>query len=321
MGLQMTNSNTSSSFIEALQNRNVVLLSTFPKADRHCHSLFGASLDSIRTWSGNHIHNPPLRMADFDEMRKYAHEELYATIHNKVGHQFTAEQAIIEAIQDGVTILEMSLDVINTQYFKTGTEGFISFIKSLSSKYRERIDFRPELGISKNRDPSTQIPLATECVESAVFRSIDLYGNEDAQEPESYISLYQHARKNGMKLKAHVGEFCGPDHIKKTLRVLDLDEIQHGVLAAKSKPLMNHLRQEHIRLNVCPSSNVALSVSKDMAHHPIRSLVDNGVRVSINTDDKTIFGKTVTDEYLGLFQAGTLDAGELDRIRLDSLKD
>ncbi|MGA2785689.1 MAG: hypothetical protein ABSF09_13425 [Candidatus Bathyarchaeia archaeon] len=317
----MTSDNSSSSFIEALQSGNVALLARFPKADRHCHSLFGASIESIRDWSGNHLKDPPLRMAEFDEMRKYAHEELYATIHNRVGFEFTAEQTIIEAIQDSVSILEMSLDVIDTQYYETGIEGFIGFIESISAKYRGRIEFRPELGVSKNRDPSTQIALATGCIESAVFKSIDLYGNEYAQEPEAYTSLYRYARKKGLKLKAHVGEFGGPDHIERTLHALALDEIQHGVLAVESKPLMNNLRQEHIRLNVCPSSNVALSVSSDLAHHQIRSLVENGVRVSINSDDKTIFGKTVTDEYLGLFQAGTLDVKELERIRLDSLKD
>jgi adenosine deaminase len=317
----MTNGNSSSSFVDALQSGNVALISAFPKADRHCHSRWGASIDSIRAWSGNNIKDPPLRMADFDEMRKYAREELNSTIHTKVGFRFTAEQTIIEAIQDGVTILEMSLDVVDTQYFETGIKGFIDFIQSLSTKYSGRIDFRPELGISKNREPSTQIALATQCIESAVFKSIDLYGNEEAHEPEAYIALYQHARISGLKLKAHVGEFCGPDHIERTLRALALDEIQHGVLAAESKTLMDYLRKEHIRLNVCPSSNVALSVSKDLAHHPIRSLVGNGVRVSINTDDKTIFGKTVTDEYLGLFKAGTLEAKELDKIRMDSLKD
>lgn len=317
----MTNSNSSASFIEALQSENVALLSDFPKADRHCHSLFGASMNSIRTWSGKQLKNPPTRMATLDEMRDYAHEELYPAIHNKVGFEFTAEQTIVEAIRDGVTILEMSLDAIDTQYFQTGVEGFIGFIESLSSKYRGRIDFRPELGISKNRDPSTRIALAMECVESAVFKSIDLYGNEYAQEPEAYTSLYRYARDRGLKLKAHVGEFGRPVDIERTLRALALDEIQHGVSAVESKPLMNLLRQERIRLNVCPSSNVALSVSRDLAHHPIRCLVENGVRVSINSDDKTIFGKTVTDEYLGLFKAGTLDEKELNRIRLDSLKD
>jgi adenosine deaminase len=45
------------------------------------------------------------------------------------------------------------------------------------------------------------------------------------------------------------------------------------------------------------------------------------VRVTINSDDKTIFGMTVTDEYLALFRAGTLTAEELEAIRVESLSD
>ena len=102
---------------------------------------------------------------------------------------------------------------------------------------------------------------------------------------------------------------------------LGIDEIQHGVAVATSRPLMDIVRNEGIRLNVCPGSNVALSVVEDIAHHPIRTLVRNGVRVSINSDDETIFGMSVTDEYLALYKAGTLSAEELDMIRLDSLSD
>ena len=107
--------------------------------------------------------------------------------------------------------------------------------------------------------------------------------------------------------------------MERTLRILDLDEIQHGVAVATSGPLMKLTKDNRIRLNVCPSSNVALSVVEDLQHHPIQALVRNGIRVTINSDDKTIFGQTVTDEYLALFRAGTLTAEELEAIRRESL--
>jgi adenosine deaminase len=73
-------------------------------------------------------------------------------------------------------------------------------------------------------------------------------------------------------------------------------------------------------LNVCPSSNIALSVAEEMAHHPIRALVEHGVRVSINSDDKTIFGQSVSDEYMALYSSGAVNADDLERIRKDSLE-
>ena len=72
-------------------------------------------------------------------------------------------------------------------------------------------------------------------------------------------------------------------------------------------------------MNICPSSNVALGVVSDIALHPIRILVDNGVRVTINSDDLMIFGQSVSQEYLLLYQSGVLTAIELDEIRREGL--
>jgi adenosine deaminase len=288
-------------FAESLQNGDRQQLVAFPKADRHCHSLFGASLKSIAAWGGKPIKAPPSRMADLDEMRRYAHSELYACIRNRAGFEFTAATTIAEAIQDGVSILEMSLDSDLVKLYESGIAGFVDFVKGLVGKYTRSIDFRPEIGVSKNRDPSPQIKLALECIESGVFRSIDLYGNEYAQQSEAYAELFRNAKRRGLKLKAHVGEFGDAALVKRTLEVLQLDEIQHAVAVTTSKPLMNLIKDQGIRLNVCPTSNVALSVVSDLQHHPIRTLARNGIRVTINTDDKTIIGMTATDEYIALF--------------------
>jgi adenosine deaminase len=317
----MTTINTNDSFAEALDRGDIARLADFPKAERHCHSIFGTSLQSIADWAGEPIKPPPARMANLDEMRSYAHSELYPLIWNRSGFEFTAKSAIAEAIQDGVSILEMSLDVAFVSFYNSGAIGFIDFVQELMRKHAKDLDFRPEIGVSKSHEPSSRLKPAWECIESGLFKSLDLYGNEHAQQPDVYADLFRSARSLGLKLKAHVGEFGGPELMERTLRVLELQEIQHGVTAATSKPLMDVLRREGIRLNVCPSSNVALSVVKDLAHHPIRILFENGIRVTINSDDKTIFGKSTSEEYLGLYQAGNLTVEELDQIRIGSLKD
>lgn len=64
----------------------------------------------------------------------------------------------------------------------------------------------------------------------------------------------------------------------------------------------------------------ALGVVKDIAHHPMRTLVDNGVRATINTDDLAVFGQSVSQEHLALYQSGLLNEAELDAIRLEGLR-
>jgi len=230
----MKAANPQTGFAEALRNGDRRRLATFPKADRHCHSIFGASLQSIGLRAGRKLRPPPSRMADLDAMLTYAHSELYAYIRDRSGIEFTAERTIEEAIQDGVTILEMSIDADFVQFYESGTRGFVDFVNGLQDKYGHAIDFRPEIGVSKNRDPSTQIRLAMGCIESGIFRSVDLYGKEHAQQPETYRGLFRNARRQGLKLKAHVGEFGDAFLVERTFRVLDLDEIQHGVAVAPS---------------------------------------------------------------------------------------
>ena len=310
----------SQDFCQALCSGDLAGLKRVSKSDLHNHSILGTRLGNIESWIGNPLPHPPSQMASLDEMINYSHEVLYPYTVTLGGFQFTAESAVMDAIEDGVTKLEMSMDVRFISLFERGLEGFLQFVSDLVDRQSDRIEFRPELGMSKDRPAPDQIRLASLCIDSGLFHSIDLYGNEMAQQPDAFREIYAYARNRGLKLKAHAGEFGGPEVVEQVLDLLGVDEVQHGVAAASSKPLMVRLHREGIRLNVCPSSNVALGVVKDIRHHPIRTLVDNGVRVTLNTDDLTIFGQSVSQEYLCLYSSGLMTDQELDAIRLEGLR-
>ena len=87
------------------------------------------------------------------------------------------------------------------------------------------------------------------------------------------MALREGSIRTGMKLKAHVGEFGGADEVKRTVEVLQLNEVQHGIAAAESTAVMNWLADSRIRLNICPTSNVMLGAVADLESHPIRSAV------------------------------------------------
>lgn len=309
----------SQAFRSALRSGDLIGLSRVPKSDLHNHSILGTRIERIEKWIGQSLKHAPARMPSLDDMIRYAQDVVYPHTVTHDGFEFTTESAVQDAIEDGVCVLEMSLDVRFIALFEKGLDEFFSFVSTLVQEVKPQVDFRPEIGMSKDRPAPDQIDLAWACVDSGLFQSIDLYGNETAQPVESFRQLYAYARKRGLKLKAHAGEFAGPYYIERALELLGLDEIQHGIRAAASKPLMDRLRRERIRLNVCPSSNVALGVVDDINHHPIRTLIDNGIRVTINSDDLTIFGSSVSQEYLLLHQSGLLSADELDSIRLEGL--
>jgi adenosine deaminase len=306
-------------FQDALRSGDIKGLARIPKSDLHNHSILGARIEDLEAWTGTPLRRPPSHMTSLDEMISYANNVLYPHLLNREGFEFAARSAIKSAISDGVTVLEMSLDVRFMSLYDDFPDGFLSFVRDLVASNKSGINFRPEIGMSKDRSADDQIRRAMLCIESGLFRSVDLYGNETAQPPDPFRPLYCEARRHGLKLKAHAGEFAGPDVIEHTLDILEIDEVQHGVTAAFSKQLMARLRQDSIRLNVCPSSNLALGVVREISQHPIRSLVDNGLRVTLNSDDLTIFGQSVTHEFLLLYRSGLLSAQELDSIRHEGL--
>jgi adenosine deaminase len=144
-------------------------------------------------------------------------------------------------------------------------------------------------------------------------------GGENVRPFEAFLPLYRKAEQFRLIKIMHVGESGTADDVRKAVEVLGLDEVHHGIGAAGSKDTMRLLADNHIRLNVCPSSNVMLGYAKDYKDHPIKKLVDNGVEVTINTDDLLIFNSSIENEYLFLYKAGTLTANQLEEIRLRGL--
>ena len=152
------------------------------------------------------------------------------------------------------------------------------------------------------------------------FYSIDLYGDELAQPIENFIPIYEKAAENGLVLKAHVGEWGTAQDIVTAVKALHLNEVQHGIAAVRDESVVGFLRENKIRLNITPSSNVLLGRVPNMAHHPIAQLYRSGVDVTVNSDDVLIFDSDASKEYLRLYQSGCLTAEELDDIRVMGLK-
>ena len=308
-------------FVEALSTDGLTALRRAAKVDLHCHAFFGTRRENLEGWLGRSLRQPPSRMKGLEGMHHFAAEVLDPHLGDRETVDFVAASAVRDAIQDGVVVFEMSFDIRRAAYYSDGLAEVRAFIGALVDRYGTQIDLRPELGISRTSvDNPKLMQLAHQAIESGLFRSIDLYDHQEACAPESVKPLYAQAQAAGMKRKAHVGEFGGAAQIKRTVELLELDEVQHGIGASESVEVMRWLSENQIRLNVCPTSNVMLDAVPDLASHPIRVLFDHGVPVTINTDDPMIFGQSVSEEYRNLYQAGVFSAQELDEIRRASLK-
>jgi len=317
----------SKEFINALQSENISSIRRIPKSDLHNHGVLGGSISLLEKRLGRKIPRPPERMNGIRGLDEYLGKDLRAIYSSKEGFELLTELAFIQAKDDGITKLEMSTDSRFIECYANNLEDFIGSIKNIHRLTAPEIVFLPELSISWRKGTHQLGLWAEECIEFGYFKSIDFCGEESVrimestEFPKELTYLYSKAKRNGMKLKAHVGEFGDAESVRRAVEVLELDEVQHGISAASSKEVMRFLEKNNIQLNVCPTSNVRLNTVESLKVHPIRVLFDHGIRVTINSDDILVFNQSISEEYSSLYEAGLFTPEELDIIRHNGLSD
>ena len=122
--------------------------------------------------------------------------------------------------------------------------------------------------------------------------------NDEARfPPEPFADAYAVARDAGLIPTPHAGELAGPESVRGALDALGARRIQHGVRAAEDPALVERLVADDVCLDVCPTSNLMLSVVKSLDEHPLARFVEAGVACSLNGDDPLLFGPGLLEEY------------------------
>lgn len=140
--------------------------------------------------------------------------------------------------------------------------------------------------------------------EEAAVVGITIGGSEQHHPPADFADVFHRARDEGLRLTAHAGEAAGPDSVRSAIRDLGVERIGHGVRAVEDPALLTELVATQIPLEVCPTSNLRTRVAASMQAHPVRTLIDAGAFVTINTDDPTMFGCTLAGEYAAVASLG-----------------
>ena len=135
-----------------------------------------------------------------------------------------------------------------------------------------------------------------------------------------HIPAYQYALDHDLPRTAHAGEASGPQSVWETLRLLHPSRIGHGVRSIEDPALIEHLRKEHIHLEVCPTSNLQTNIYDTFADHPINRLYESDISLSVNTDTRTITDITLTEEYEKLHRFFNWDKQHFLRCNLEALR-
>jgi adenosine deaminase len=164
--------------------------------------------------------------------------------------------------------------------------------------------------------PQRAIVVAQQMVDNPhpYFVGFGMGGSETAHTMSDFSPAYQIAADAGYPCTVHAGEICGPESVWDAINHLPISRIGHGVRCVEDEKLMSVLAERSIALEICPSSNLALSIYPDWASHPLNQILDAGISVSLNSDDPPFFSTSIGQEYHNSAKHFNLDIDQLREI-------
>src|SRR6267378_6133146 len=121
-------------------------------------------------------------------------------------------------------------------------------------------------------------------------------GDERAGPPEWFAGVYPRAAEHGLHLTAHAGENAGRESIWGALN-LKAERIGHGLTAAQDPELIEELAESQVPIEICVTSNLRTGCCTELAQHPVRRYFDQGLMLTLNTDDPVMFRTSLVEEY------------------------
>lgn len=227
------------------------------------------------------------------------------------------------AAEDGVVHCELFFDP------QTHTARGVAYATVLDGLERAAQDARQRYGISSRlilcflRHLSEEegfAALAEALPHIGRIHGVGLDSSERGHPPAKFARLFARCRESGLHVVAHAGEEGPPAYIVEALDKLGAERIDHGVRAIEDAALMARLAREAVPLTVCPLSNVKLRVFKTLPGHNLKILLQQGLKVSIHSDDPAYFGGYIGQNYLQTAQALALERREIVQLARNSLE-
>jgi adenosine deaminase len=203
---------------------------------------------------------------------------------------------------------------------------FADVIEGIDEALRDaerRLGLTSKLILCFLRDVDTESAMATLDQALAYKDRIVAIGLDSAEvgnPPGKFAEAFARARREGFLTVAHAGEEGPAAYVREALDALHVSRIDHGNHALDDAALVQRLRKARIPLTLCPLSNLRLRVVNDLSDHPLRRMLEEGLFVTVNSDDPAYFGGYVNENYTAVQKALGLTREELVTLARNSFE-
>jgi adenosine deaminase len=307
-------------------------IADIPKAELHMH--IEGSLEPEMMFELAQRNSLQLAYADVDAIRE--------------AYQFDCLQDFLDLYYQGMSVLVTEQDfydltwayllrckaqnVVHTEIFfdpQGHTERGVAFKTVIDGIWNALRDGEEQLGISSGiimcflRHLDEQSAFDT-LEESLPWRDriigVGLDSSEMGHPPSKFTRVFEKAGQLGFKRVAHAGEEGPPEYVFEALDLLNIDRIDHGNRALEDPELVQRVVAEQMAMTVCPQSNLRLAVVADMRDHPLRTMLECGIRATVNSDDPAYFGGYMNENFSSVAAALDLDHSHIRQLVLNSFE-
>jgi len=306
-------------------------IDALPKVELHVHLVGSASLSTVLELARRHPDGPvptsEEELRAFYRFRDFPHfAEVYEAVSSLVRTPADVATLVLGAARDlaaqNARYVELTVTPYTHQRMGMAMPAVTEALDEAARRARDELGIRVAYIFDIPGEFGADGAAAT--AEHAVKHppealvGFGIGGIEQMRPPyrDDFRAAFRAARDAGLHSVPHGGEMTGPETIWEVIEGLGAERIGHGISCVQDPRLMDLLRERQIPLEVCPTSNLRTGQVRDLAEHPLPTMLEQGLFVTLNSDDPPMFDTTLTGEYrvaAEVFGLGRAELADLAR--------
>lgn len=307
-------------------------IAKLPKAELHLHieGSFEPEL-MFKIAQRNHIKIPYNSVEEIEEAYKFDCLQDFLNIYYQGAGVLVTEQDFYDltysylqkCADQQVRHTEIMFDPQSHTYRGIAFETVIKGISKACDDAKARLDVSSLLIMSYLRHLSEEDAFKI-LKQSLPFKdkikAVGLDSSEKGNPPSKFKKVFEASVKEGYIPLAHAGEEGAASYVWEAIDILGIKRIDHGNNALQDENLVQEIIKRDIALTVCPLSNTALRVVADLKNHPLKKMMELGLKVTVNSDDPAYFGGQINKNYEAIQEALNLSKSDLYQLAKNSFQ-